>query len=104
MSSLPDLSHIMASSSAEVTPRVSTPHLGEFQGRNVRILGRVTSLRGEEAQIDASGICSVHLTRDAHLAQGTWVEVLGRVNPDLTVKAMLCTDWGTDVGECPGLG
>lgn len=102
--------------SADMTPRISASHLGEFLGRNIRILGRVTSLRGEQAQIETgvgvgdgsksepnggagtgTGTCTIHLTRDAHLAQGTWVEVIGKVNADLSVKAMLCTDWGTGI-------
>ena len=37
----------------EATPRVTLQYLQNFQGRTVRILGRVVQLRGDEADIDA---------------------------------------------------
>jgi replication factor A3 len=45
------------------TPRVLAPHLANFQHRIVRILGKVTQLRGETAVIDAGGNVDVILNR-----------------------------------------
>ena len=45
------------------TPRILAPHLSNFQHRIVRILGKVTSLRGETAVIDAGGNVDLILTR-----------------------------------------
>lgn len=86
-------------SSTEASPRITAANLGEFQGKTVRILGRVASLRGEQAQIESGGQCNVHITRDAHLVAGNWAEVVGKVNGDLSITAMLCTDWGSEIGQ-----
>lgn len=48
---------------AEQTPRISASYLEQFTHRTVRILGKVTQLRGEEATIDAGGQINVHLNR-----------------------------------------
>lgn len=48
---------------AEQTPRINASYLDQFTHRTVRILGKVTQLRGEEATIDAGGQINVHLNR-----------------------------------------
>ena len=48
---------------SEATPRISAPYLEQFAHQTVRILGKVTQLRGESATIDASGQINVHLNR-----------------------------------------
>jgi len=48
---------------AEQTPRINASYLEQFTHRTVRILGKVTQLRGEEATIDAGGQINVHLNR-----------------------------------------
>jgi replication factor A3 len=45
------------------TPRILASHLANFQHRIVRILGKVTQLRGETAVIDAGGNVDVVLNR-----------------------------------------
>ena len=45
------------------TPRILAPHLANFQHRIVRMLGKVTQLRGETAVIDAGGNVDVILNR-----------------------------------------
>lgn len=45
------------------TPRVLAPHLNEFQHRLVRVVGKVTQLRGETAVIDAGGNVELILNR-----------------------------------------
>ena len=76
------------------TPRISSPHLEHFTSRTVRIVGRVTQLRGETANIDSEGVVTLQLGHDSHLTVGNAVEVVGRVNGDLSVKVLQCTDLG----------
>lgn len=47
----------------ECTPRITAPYLEQFSHSNVRILGKVRQLRGEQATIDAGGNIQVHLNR-----------------------------------------
>ncbi|KAF2851729.1 ssDNA binding protein-like protein Ssb3 [Plenodomus tracheiphilus IPT5] len=79
------------------TPRILAPHLSQFQHRIVRILGKVVQLRGESAVIDAGGNIDVVLNRDAHLAVGHAVEVIGKVDGNLNVRVQAATDFGTGV-------
>ncbi|KAK4930785.1 hypothetical protein LTR66_009697 [Elasticomyces elasticus] len=81
----------------ETTPRVTAPYLEQFGHQTVRILGKVVQLRGEQATIDAGGQITVYLNRDAHLQQNHAVEVIGKVQNDLSVKVFTSTDFGTDI-------
>ena len=64
---------------SEATPRVNARYLDSFTNQTVRILGKVVSLRGETATIDASGSINVHLNRVIHSipTQSNRVEELG---------------------------
>ncbi|KAM7201723.1 replication factor A protein 3 [Naviculisporaceae sp. PSN 640] len=79
------------------TPRVTCAYLNMYVGRNVMVVGKVQQLRGEEAVIDADGNITVHLNRDAHLAPGSGVQIIGKVNPDLSVKVLSSMDLGNSV-------
>ncbi|KAH6675309.1 replication factor A protein 3 [Plectosphaerella plurivora] len=79
------------------TPRISSPYLDSHVGRNVIIVGKVTQLRGEIAVLDSDGNVTVNLDRDAHLISGNGAQVIGKVNPDLTVKVLTSKDLGPDV-------
>ena len=48
---------------SEATPRINARYLDSFTNQTVRILGCVTSLRGEMATIDCSGNINVYLNR-----------------------------------------
>lgn len=50
---------------SEATPRITAAYLEQFQGQGqtVRVVGRVTQLRGDHAVIDAGGSITVYLTR-----------------------------------------
>lgn len=48
---------------SEATPRINAKYLDSFTNQTVRILGKVVSLRGETATIDANGTINVHLNR-----------------------------------------
>jgi hypothetical protein len=48
---------------SEATPRINAKYLDSFTNQTVRILGKVVSLRGETATVDANGTINVHLNR-----------------------------------------
>lgn len=48
---------------ATSTPRISSPYLDTYVGRNVMIVGKVVQLRGEQAVVDADGNVTAHLNR-----------------------------------------
>jgi len=48
---------------SEATPRINAQYLDSFTNQTVRILGKVTSLRGETATLDANGSVNIHLNR-----------------------------------------
>ncbi|KAH8888694.1 replication factor A protein 3 [Thozetella sp. PMI_491] len=79
------------------TPRITADYLQSYVGKNVMIVGKVAQLRGEEAVIDAGGNITVHLNRDAYLQNGNGAQLLGKVNPDLTVKVLTSLDLGPNV-------
>ncbi|KAL8985878.1 MAG: hypothetical protein Q9205_000528 [Flavoplaca limonia] len=83
----------------EATPRINARYLESFTNTTVRILGRVTSLRGENATIDANGSVQLHLNRqDAHLTLNNAVEIIGKVQPDLSIKVFQAMDFGSNIG------
>ena len=106
----------------EATPRINAHYLETFMNQTVRILGKVVSLRGETAVIDANGSITVHLNRvcgscshnqywragdadrcvckqDCHLALNNAVEVVGKVQQDLSIRVFQATDFGTGIGR-----
>ncbi|KAF2748842.1 replication factor A protein 3 [Sporormia fimetaria CBS 119925] len=82
---------------APITPRILAPHLQQFQHRTVRILGKVVQLLGESAVINADGNVDLKLTADCHLALNHAVEIIGKVEPNLSVKVLKATDFGTGI-------
>lgn len=79
------------------TPRITASYLDSFVGRVVMLVGKVTQLRGDQATLDSDGTVTVLLNRDAHLANGSTVQVIGKVNPDLSIKVLTSKDLGTAV-------
>ena len=55
---------------SEQTPRISAQYLEQFTHQTIRILGKVTQLRGETATIDSNGEVVVHLNRVSVPVQG----------------------------------
>jgi replication factor A3 len=78
------------------TPRLTSQHLEHFTNKTIRLTGRVTQLRGETATLDSDGAVTAHLNRDAHLTVGNMVEIVGKVNGDLSVRVLRATDLGRD--------
>ncbi|KAG7288993.1 hypothetical protein NEMBOFW57_005354 [Staphylotrichum longicolle] len=82
---------------ATANPRITCAYLNSYVGKNVIVVGKVLQLRGEEALIDADGNITAHLNREAHLAAGNGVQIIGKVNPDLSIKCLSSMDLGTGV-------
>ncbi|KAL2266513.1 hypothetical protein VTJ83DRAFT_5865 [Remersonia thermophila] len=78
-------------------PRVTSVYLNNYVGKNVTIVGKVLELRGEEALIDADGNVTAHLDREAHLMVNNGVQIIGKVQPDLSIKVLNSIDLGTNV-------
>jgi replication factor A3 len=81
---------------SESTPRILSPHLDSFTSRTVRLVGKVVQLRGDQATIDCGGNMTAILNRDSHLTVGNAVEIVGKVNQDLTVRVLRATDLGRE--------
>jgi hypothetical protein len=76
---------------AEQTPRINASYLEQFTHRTVRILGKVTQLRGEEATIDAGGEINVHLNRVCHKLFSSNFRSLDSINrPVFSSVELLC--------------
>lgn len=94
------LARIRRVSMDKPTPRVSRPAwrgltkqvnqalLGQFPDQIVRIVGKVTSLRGTEGTIDASGPVEVHLNSESNMREGKFVEIIGKIQSDLSVRTL----------------
>ncbi|KAM0495646.1 hypothetical protein ACHAP8_007913 [Fusarium lateritium] len=79
------------------TPRITAAYLDNFVGRVVMLVGEVTQLRGDQATLESDGTVTVLLNRDAHLSNGNTVQVIGKVNPDLSIKVLTSRDLGNTV-------
>ncbi|KAI1805417.1 replication factor A protein 3-domain-containing protein [Daldinia bambusicola] len=79
------------------TPRISAALLESYIGQNVIIVGKVVQLRGDTASIEADGHIQASLTRDCHLMVGNGAQIIGKVNPDHTVKVLNAVDLGPNV-------
>ncbi|KAI1191063.1 replication factor A protein 3 [Nemania serpens] len=79
------------------TPRVSANMLDSYVGQNVIVVGKVMQLRGESALLDANGQVNAILNRESHLMAGNAAQIIGRVNPDLSVKVYNALDLGNNV-------
>jgi len=62
------------------------------------LVGKVIQLRGQTATLDADGNVTAELNRESHLMAGNAAQLIGRVNPDLSIKVLSSTDLGSGVG------
>ncbi|KAF3063737.1 Replication factor A protein 3 [Daldinia childiae] len=79
------------------TPRISAALMDSYIGQNVIIVGKVAQLRGDVAFIEADGQVQANLTRDCHLMVGNGAQIIGKVNPDLSIKVLNAVDLGSNV-------
>ncbi|KXH40339.1 replication factor A protein 3 [Colletotrichum salicis] len=84
---------------ATSTPRITAQYLDNYVGRNVMLIGKVLQLRGDSAVLDADGNVTAILNRDVHLTNGNGAQIIGKVNPDLSIKVLTSRDLGADVGS-----
>ncbi|KAJ3039296.1 hypothetical protein HK097_002876, partial [Rhizophlyctis rosea] len=73
------------------TPRVNSAHLANFRGKTVRLVGRVLAVNGSNAILEAGdqGQVTVNFVMSGNtIMQDTVVEVLGRVENDLSVQEL----------------
>ncbi|KAF2973323.1 hypothetical protein GQX73_g350 [Xylaria multiplex] len=79
------------------TPRISANMLDSYVGQNVIIVGKVVQLRGESAVLDANGQVNAILNRESHLMAGNGAQIIGKVNPDSSIKVYNALDLGSNV-------
>ncbi|KAI0108609.1 hypothetical protein GGR51DRAFT_570356 [Nemania sp. FL0031] len=79
------------------TPRISANMLDSYVGQNVIVVGKVMQLRGESALLDANGQVTALLNPESHLMAGNAAQIIGKVNPDLSVKVYNALDLGNNI-------
>ncbi|ODN98533.1 replication factor A3 [Cryptococcus wingfieldii CBS 7118] len=69
-------------------PRINSRYLNDHIGETVRLAAKVTGVSGDTATIQTSdgGTVGIHIPRDMHI-QDEYVEIIGTVKEDSTVKA-----------------
>ncbi|KAF8477094.1 replication factor A protein 3 [Kalaharituber pfeilii] len=82
---------------SEQTPRINSTMLENFINRTIRMVGKVLELRGETATVDSAGSALIHMASNTHWAIGHYVEVVAKVQQDLSLKVLMSLDLGTDV-------
>jgi hypothetical protein len=83
-----------------ITPRVNATYLDEFKTKNVRIVGQVTQVHGDNVVIGANGQIQLNLSPavgEVHVGQ--FYEIIGTVQNDLSVNVSGVQDFGNNVGK-----
>ncbi|KAH9923936.1 replication factor A protein 3 [Epithele typhae] len=80
------------------SPRVNKALLAKYIGQTVRLVGKVISANGDTAIVQASdeGQVEVQLL-NAYEHQSTYIEVIGTVRDERTIKMVAYVDMGDDV-------
>jgi len=76
---------------------VNAQYLESFQDRTVRIVGKITQLRGPSAILDSNGNVTITLRKDSHFMVGNYYEIIGRVKNDLSISVMGSCDFGQNI-------
>ncbi|KAI0546279.1 replication factor A protein 3 [Xylaria curta] len=82
---------------ARSTPRICASMLPSYVGRVVIIVGKVLELRRESALVDANGEIDIILNMASRLTTGNAAQIIGKINPDLSVKAYQTKDLGNNI-------
>ncbi|CAD6569607.1 MAG: hypothetical protein TREMPRED_005329 [Tremellales sp. Tagirdzhanova-0007] len=79
-------------------PRINSRLLSQYKGHTVRLTAKVLKIVGETATVQASdgGEIGIHLSREIHI-EDTFVEIIGSVKDDLTVKALTNINLGSNI-------
>ncbi|CDO53227.1 conserved hypothetical protein. Putative replication factor-A protein 3 [Geotrichum candidum] len=81
-----------------ITPRVNATYLDEFKTKNVRIVGQVTQVHGDNVVIDANGQVQLNLSPAVgELKVGQFCEIIGTVQNDLSIHVSGVQDFGDNV-------
>ncbi|KAI9638275.1 replication factor A protein 3 [Dioszegia hungarica] len=76
-------------------PRINSRNLSKFINQTVRLTCKIVQVKGDMATVEASdgGQVGVLLSRDMHMAD-PFVEIIGTVKEDNTVKALTSINLG----------
>ncbi|KAI0326168.1 replication factor A protein 3 [Cubamyces sp. BRFM 1775] len=80
------------------SPRVNKALLDNFKGQTVRLIAKIRSVRDDVAIVEASdgGEVEVKLLKAFH-TDSTYIEVIGSVVDERTIKMMAFIELGNDV-------
>ncbi|KAG8933883.1 hypothetical protein FRC03_010926 [Tulasnella sp. 419] len=72
--------------------------MGKYQGQTVRLTCKILKFAGDQAIVQApdGGEITVKLLRDANISD-TYVDFVGKVVDQSTLKMLQATNWGSDV-------
>ncbi|KAI0676568.1 replication factor A protein 3 [Trametes maxima] len=83
------------------SPRVNKARMAEYKGQTVRLIAKILKFRDEEniAIVEASdgGQVEVKMLKDVKI-DNLYVEVIGQVVDERTLKMMACIPLGDNVG------
>ncbi|CAO3680679.1 unnamed protein product [Umbelopsis ramanniana] len=79
------------------TPRVNSNTLKNHVGHTVRVSGKVISLNGDNAIIEATDNGQIQVILNGQSQWGTtYVEVIGQVTPENTIQEFTFTNLGNE--------
>ena len=81
---------------ADITPRVNKALISKYRGGNVRLVGKVLSQADGKATIEAKDGPVVVSTQSQY--GSTYVEVIGHVESDDSIKEFTYSDFGDNFG------
>ncbi|KAI9247603.1 replication factor A protein 3 [Helicostylum pulchrum] len=81
------------------TPRINSSLREKYAGKTVRIIGKIVSLSGNTAVLNSTdhGQVLVHLNGESQWGTD-YVEVIGQVEPDFTLREFKTSNLGNDFG------
>ncbi|CCJ28562.1 unnamed protein product [Pneumocystis jirovecii] len=79
------------------TPRINASLCEQFVDQTVRMIVKVKKLKGDTALVDSSGLIEVHLNRDSNFIEGNTFEIIGKINPNLSINVLTSINFGKDI-------
>ncbi|KAG5438668.1 hypothetical protein PCANB_002387, partial [Pneumocystis canis] len=79
------------------TPRINASLCEQFIDQTVRMIVKVKKLKGDTALVDCSGLVEIHLNRDSNFIEGNTFEIIGKINPDLSVNVLTAINFEKDI-------
>ncbi|KIY50970.1 replication factor A protein 3 [Fistulina hepatica ATCC 64428] len=80
-------------------PRVNSKRMQSFRAKPVRLICKIENISGSSATVTTSdgGEVAVKLTPDFGMEQGPYLEIIGNVVDDTTLKMMTFMNMGQDL-------